>query len=143
MEETFSVKRPFVTVEEAAFLCDVSKTTIRTKIKEYKMKTYLDDKGRIHIRSVDLLPYYHKLMSGRITKAEKELHKAINTRNKALSEYYALCREYDDQLNDDTEVHIPISALRDKLDKVHDSCIELKKVLITIGKQTNYYNTVR
>lgn len=143
MEETFSVKRPFITVEEAAFLCDVSKTTIRTKIKEYKMKTYRDDKGRIHIRSLDLLPYYHKRMTGQITKAEKELHKAINTRNKALSEYYALCREYDDQLNDDTEVHIPISALRDKLDKVHDSCIELKKVLITIGKQTNYYNTVR
>lgn len=143
MEETFSAKRPFVTVEEAAFLCDVSKTTIRTKIKEYKMKTYLDDKGRIHIRSVDLLPYYHKLMAGRITKAEKELHKAINARNKTLSEYYALCREYDDQLNDDAEVSIPISALRDKLDEVHDSCIELKKVLITIGKQTNYYNTVR
>lgn len=143
MEETFSAKRPFVTVQEAAFLCDVSQTTIRTKIKEYKMKTYLDDKGRIHIRSFDLLPYYHKHMSRQIAKAEKDLHKAINARSKVLSEYYALCREYDDQLNDDTEVRIPISVLRDKLDEVHDSCVELKKVLITIGKQTNYYNTVR
>ena len=143
MEEFFSVKHPFVTVQEAAFLCNVSQTTIRTKIKEYKMKTYLDDKGRIHIRSLDPLLYYHKRMTGQIAKAEKDLHKAINARNKVLSEYYALWREYDDQLNGDSEGCITISALRDKLDEVHDSCIELKKVLITIGKQTNYYNTVR
>lgn len=143
MEETFSVKRPFVTVQEAAILCDVSQTTIRTKIKEYKMKTYLDDKGHIHIRSLDLLPYYHKLMAGRIAKAEKELHKAINARNKALFEYYELCREWDDQLNDDVEAHISISVLRDKLDGVHETCIELKKVLVTIGRQTNFYNTIR
>ena len=143
MIDSFSVNHPFVTVQEAAFLCDVSKTTIRTKIKEYKMKTYLDDKGRIHIRTLDLLLYYHKRMTGQIAKAEKDLHKAINTRNKVLSEYYALFREYDDRLNDNSEGCITISALRDKLDEVHDSCIELKKVLITIGKQTNYYNTVR
>lgn len=143
MEETFSAKRPFVTVQEAAILCDVSQTTIRTKIKEYKMKTYLDDKGRIHIRSLDLLPYYHKLMTGKIAKAEKELRKAINARNKALFEYYELYREWDDQLNDDAEAHISISVLRDKLNDVHETCIELKKVLLTIGGQTNFYNTVR
>lgn len=138
MDEAFSVRHPFVTVQEAAFLCNVSQTTIRTKIKEYKMKTYLDDKGHIHIRSVDLLLYFYKRMTGQIAKAEKDLHKAINARNKVLSEYYALCREYDDGEN-----CITISALRDKLDEVHDSCIELKKMLITIGKQTNYYNTIR
>lgn len=143
MEETFSVKRPFVTVQEAASLCNVSQTTIRTKIKEYKMKTYLDDKGRIHVRTLDLLLYYHKHMTRQIAKAEKDLHKAINTHNKVLSEYYALFREYDDRLNDNGEGCVTISALRDKLDEVHDSCIELKKVLITIGKQTNFYNTVR
>lgn len=143
MEETFSVKRPFVTVQEAAFLCNVSQTTIRTKIKEYKMKTYLDDKGHIHIRSLDLLLYYYKCMTRQIAKAEKDLHKAINTRNKVLSEYYALCREHDDRLNDDGDGYISISTLRDKLDEVHVSCVELKKVLITIGKQTNFYNTVR
>lgn len=143
MEEIFSVSHPFVTVQEAAFLCNVSQTTIRTKIKEYKMKTYLDDKGHIHIRTLDLILYYHKRMAGQIAKAEKDLHKAINARNKVLSEYYALFREYDDRLNDDGEGCITISTLRDKLDEVHDSCIELKKVLITIGKQTNYYNTVR
>ena len=59
MDEAFSVRHPFVTVQEAAFLCNVSQTTIRTKIKEYKMKTYLDDKGHIHIRSVDLLLYFY------------------------------------------------------------------------------------
>lgn len=143
MDEAFSVRHPFVTVQEAAFLCDVSQTTIRTKIKEYKMKTYLDDKGRIHIRSVDLLLYFYKRMTGQIAKAEKDLHKAINARNKVLSEYYALCREYDDRLNDDSDGCITISTLKDKLDEVHDSCIELKKMLITIGKQTNYYNTIR
>lgn len=143
MEEIFSAKHQFVTVQEAAFLCNVSQTTIRTKIKEYKMKTYLDDKGHIHIRTLDLLLYYHKRMTGQIAKAEKDLHKAINARNKTLSEYYTLCREYDDRLNGDNDGCITISALRDKLDKVHDSCIELKKMLITIGKQTNYYNTIR
>lgn len=143
MEEIFSVSHPFVTVQEAAFLCDVSQTTIQTKIKEYKMKTYLDDKGHIHIRTLDLLLYYHKRMTGQIAKAEKDLHKAINARNKVLSEYYALFREYDDRLNDNGEGCITISELRDKLDEVHDSCIELKKVLITIGKQTNYYYTVK
>ena len=54
MVDNFSVNHPFVTVREAAFLCDVSQTTIQTKIKEYKMKTYLDDKGRIHIRTLDV-----------------------------------------------------------------------------------------
>lgn len=143
MEEFFSVRHPFVTVQEAAFLCDVSQTTIRTKIKEYKMKTYLDDKGHIHIRTLDLLLYYHKCMTGQIAKAEKDLHKAINARNKVLSEYYALFREYDDRLNDNGEGCVTISALRDKLDELHNSCIELKGVLITIGKQTNYYYTVK
>ena len=101
MEETFSVSHPFVTVQEASFLCDVSQTTIRTKIKEYKMKTYLDDKGRIHIRTLDVLLYYHKRMIRQITKTEKELHKAIDDRNKTLYEYYELAREYDDQLDSD------------------------------------------
>lgn len=143
MDEAFSVRHPFVTVQEAAFLCNVSQTTIRTKIKEYKMKTYLDDKGHIHIRTLDLLLYYHKRMTGQIAKAEKDLHKAINSRNKVLSEYYALCREYDDRLNGDNDGCITISALRDRLDELHNSCIELKKVLVTIGKQTNYYYTIR
>ena len=101
MVDRFSVNHHFVTVQEAAFLCNVSQTTIRKKIKEYKMKTYLDDKGRIHIRTLDVLLYYHKRMTGQIAKAEKDLHKAINARNKVLYEYYELAREYDDQLDSD------------------------------------------
>lgn len=144
MEENFSGQHPFVTVQEAAFICDVSQTTIRTKIKEYKMKIYLDDRGRIHIRTLDLLPYYHKVMTRHIAKAEKELHKAINDRNKALAEYYDLEREHDDQLDADdcTGVYVSVCDLAKKLDEVHDANFELKKVLITMRQLTDFYKII-
>ena len=141
MEETFSVRHPFVTVQEASFLCDVSQTTVRTKIKEYKMKTYLDDKGRIHIRTLDVLLYYHKRMIRQITKTEKELHKAINDRNKTLSEYYELAREYDDQLDSD-DVYISEYDLTKKYQEICYASIKIKQIIESLNSITDFYNTI-
>lgn len=141
MEETFSVSHPFITVQEAAFLCNVSQTTIRTKIKEYKMKTYLDDKGHIHIRTLDVLLYYHKRMIRQIVKTEKELHKAINDRNKTLSEYYELAREYDDQLDSD-DVYISAYDLTKKYEEMYDASIKIKQIIESLNSITDFYNTI-
>ena len=141
MVDNFSVSHPFVTVQEAAFLCDVSQTTIRTKIKEYKMKTYLDDKGRIHIRTLDVLLYYHKRMIRQISKAEKDLHKAINDRNKTLSEYYELAREYDDQLDSD-DVYISEYDLTKKYQEIFDASIKIKQIIESLNSITDFYNTI-
>lgn len=141
MVDSFSVNHPFVTVQEAAFLCDVSQTTIRTKIKEYKMKTYRDDKGRIHIRTLDLLIYYHKRMTGQIAKAEKDLHKAIDDRNETLSEYYELSREYDDQLDSD-DVYISAYDLTKKYEEICDASIKIKQIIESLNSITDFYNTI-
>lgn len=141
MEETFSLSHPFVTVQEAAFLCDVSQTTIRAKIKEYKMKTYLDDKGRIHIRTLDVLLYYHKNIIRQIAKTEKELHKAINDRNKTLSEYYELAREYDDQLYSD-DVYISLHDLTKKYQEICDASLKVKQIIESLHCITDFYNTI-
>lgn len=141
MVDNFSVSHPFITVQEAAFLCDVSQTTIRTKVKEYKMKTYLDDKGRIHIRTLDLLLYYHKRMTGQIAKAEKDLHKAIDDRNEALSEYYELAREYDDQLDSD-DVYISAYDLTKKYKEVYDASLKVKQRIESLHCFTDFYNTI-
>ena len=141
MVDNFSVSHPFVTVQEASFLCDVSQTTIRTKINEYKMKTYLDDKGRIHIRTLDVLLYYHKRMIRQIAKTEKELHKAINDRNKTLSEYYELAREYDDQLDSD-DVYISEYDLTKKYQEIFDASIKIKQIIESLNSITDFYNTI-
>lgn len=141
MEETFSVSHPFVTVQEAAFLCDVSQTTIRTKIKEYKMKTYLDDKGRIHIQTLDVLLYYHKRMIRQIAKTEKELHKAIDDRNETLSEYYELAREYDDQLDSD-DAYISAYDLTKKYKEMYDASLKVKQRIESLQCFTDFYNTI-
>ena len=141
MVDNFSVNHPFVTVQEAAFLCDVSQTTIRTKIKEYKMKIYFDDKGRIHIRTLDVLLYYHKRMTGQIAKTEKELHKAIDDRNETLSEYYELAREYDDQLDSD-DVYISAYDLTKKYEEMCDASLKVKQIIESLHCFTDLYNTI-
>ena len=141
MVDSFSVNHPFVTVQEAAFLCDVSQTTIRTKIKEYKMKTYFDDKGRIHIRTLDVLLYYHKRMTRQIAKAEKDLHKAINAHNKVLYEYYELAREYDDQLDSD-DVYISAYDLTKKYEEMRDASLKVKQRIESLHCFTDLYNTI-
>ena len=141
MVDNFSVSHPFVTVQEAAFLCDVSQTTIRTKIKEYKMKTYLDEKGRIHIRTLDVLLYYHKRMIKQIAKTEKELHKAIDDRNDILSEYYELAREYDDQLDGD-DIYISAYDLTKKYEEVCDASLKVKRRIESLHCFTDFYKTI-
>ena len=141
MVDSFSVNHPFVTVQEAAFLCDVSQTTIRAKIKEYKMKTYLDDKGRIHIRTLDALLYYHKRMIRQIAKTEKELHKATNDRNEILSKYYELAREYDDQLDSD-DAYISEYDLTKKYKEIYDASLKVKQIIESLNSITNFYNTI-
>ena len=141
MVDRFSVNHHFVTVQEAAFLCNVSQTTIRKKIKEYKMKTYLDDKGRIHIRTLDVLLYYHKRMTRQIAKAEKDLHKAINARNKVLYEYYELAREYDDQLDSD-DVSISAYDLTKKYEELCDASLKAKQRIESLHCFTDLYNTI-
>ena len=141
MVDNFSVNHYFVTVQEAAFLCDVSQTTIRTKIKEYKMKTYLDDKGRIHIRTLDVLLYYHKRMIRQIAKTEKDLHKAIDDRNETLSEYYELAREYDDQLDGD-DVYISAYDLTKKYEEMCDASLKVKQRIESLHCFTDLYNTI-
>ena len=141
MVDSFSVNHPFVTVQEAAFLCDVSQTTIRTKIKEYKMKTYLDDKGRIHIRTLDVLLYYHKRIIRQIAKTEKELHKSINDRNEILSKYYELAREYDDQLDSD-DVYISECDLTKKYKEIYDASLKVKQKIESLHCFTDFYNTI-
>lgn len=121
MEEIFSAKHPFVTVQEAAFLCDVSQTTIRTKIKEYKMKTYLDDKGRIHIRTLDLLPYHNSVITTRVMKLEEKIQKLIKERTKALNTYYILEKEYDEQVENGT-IYISQTDLDRQLHFVYQTC---------------------
>lgn len=144
MEDSFSVNHPFVTVQDAADLCDVSQTTIRSKIKEYKMKTYLDDKGRIHIRTLDVLLYYHKRLVGRVAKAEKELHKAIDDRNEALSEYYELAREHDDQLDgeDCAAIYVSECALVKKHKEMYDASHRVRQAIETLHCFTDFYNTI-
>ena len=141
MVDSFSVNHPFVTVQEAAFLCDVSQTTIRAKIKEYKMKTYLDDKGRIHIRTLDVLLYYHKRMIRQIAKTEKELHKATNDRNEILSKYYELAREYDDQLDSD-DAYISEYDLTKKYKEIYDASLKVKQIIESLNSITDFYNTI-
>ena len=141
MVDNFSVSHPFVTVQEASFLCDVSQTTIRTKIKEYKMKTYLDDKGRIHIRTLDVLLYYHKRMIRQIAKTEKELHKATNDRNGILSKYYELAREYDDQLDSD-DAYISEYDLTKKYKEIYDASLKVKQIIESLNSITDFYNTI-
>ena len=141
MVYSFSINHHFVTVQEAAFLCNVSQTTIRTKIKEYKMKTYLDDKGRIHIRTLDLLIYYHKRMTGQIAKAEKDLHKAIDDRNDILSEYYELAREYDDQLDSD-DAYISAYDLTKKYEEMCNASLKVKQKIESLHCFTDLYNTI-
>lgn len=117
----YSAKHPFVTVSEAADLCGVTQPTIRKKIKEYSMKTWLDQKKRIHIRTLDLLPYHDSVITTRVMKLEEKIRKLIKERAKALDAYYALEKEYDEQVEDGS-IYISQTDLDRQLYFVYQAC---------------------
>lgn len=63
----------FYTVQEASDICDVTKTTIRNAIKHFKMKTYVNGKGVIHIYGPHLMAYCNELQSKKEEQLLKEL----------------------------------------------------------------------
>lgn len=126
--QTYTDDHPNVTVSEAAYFCDVSQTTIRRVMKEYNMHFWKDDRGVIHIRSLDLLKYYRKTITAKIMNAESRLQTYVAKRNKALEEYDSIRRTYDDQLEGDA-----LYVSMDDIQKVKDRIViyesELKKAL--------------
>lgn len=96
----FTESNPSVTIEEASNLCDVSKPTIRNNIKKYGMHTWKDDRGVIHIRTLDLLPYYRTVRENKLKQSETLFKKANNLLNKRLKFYDDIRREFDDMVDD-------------------------------------------
>ena len=94
----YTERHPNVTVKEAADFCNVSQTTIRRAMKEYSMHSWKDDKGVIHIRTLDLMKFYRKFMAAKTMNSEEYLQECIAKRARALDEYDSIRRTYDDQL---------------------------------------------
>lgn len=98
----YTERHPNVTIKEAADFCNVSRTTIRRAMKEYSMHSWKDDKGVIHIRTLDLMKFYRKFMAAKTMNSEKYLQECIAKRSRALNEYDNIRRTYDDQLEGET-----------------------------------------
>lgn len=77
----------FYTVLEASELCNVSQPTIRKAVKDCKMKTYTDDRKRLHIYGPDIWNYYRELVTKRIEKAIANVSTALKELDKAKKEY--------------------------------------------------------
>ena len=113
----FTENNPNVTVREAGDFCQVSETTIRKAIKTYGMHTWKDDRGVIHIRSLDLLKYYRHKCNVQLRVMEAKLRTLVNKRRAALEKYDDLRREYDFQL--EGEAHgVTEKDIKDALDTV-------------------------
>ena len=80
-------------------------------------------------------------MIRQIAKTKKELHKAIDYRNKTLSEYYELAREYDDQLYSD-DVYISLHDLTKKYQEIYDASLKVKQIIESLNSITDFYNTI-
>lgn len=94
--EHISYKQPYMTVEEASELCGVTKPTIRKKVKAYDMKTYTDDRKRLHIRTIDILDYYWDLYLSKLNK-EVQVFIAYSKGAKATAKSYRkMLRKIDD-----------------------------------------------
>lgn len=94
----YTERHPNVTIKEAADFCNVSPTTIRKAMKEHCMHSWRDDKGVIHIRTLDLMKFYRKSITAKTMNSEEYLKECITKRARALDEYDSIRRTYDDQL---------------------------------------------
>lgn len=113
----FTENHPNVTVREAGDFCQVSETTIRKAIKTYGMHTWKDDRGVIHIRSLDLLKYYRHKCDVQLRVMEAKLRKLVHKIRAALEKYDELRREYDFQL--EGEAHgVTEKDINDALDAI-------------------------
>ena len=101
-EYKYTEQHPNVTVKEAADFCNVSQTTIRRAMKEYFMHSWKDDKGVVHIRTLDLMKFYRKFIAAKTMNSEEYLQECIAKRARALNEYDSIRRAYDDQLEEET-----------------------------------------
>lgn len=98
----YTERHPNVTVKEAANFCNVSQTIIRRAMKEHGMHSWKDDKGVIHIRTLDLMKFYRKFITAKTMNSEEYLQECIAKRSMALNEYDNIRRTYDDQLEGET-----------------------------------------
>lgn len=94
----YTEQHPNVTIKEAADFCNVSPTTIRKAMKEHCMHSWKDDKGVIHIRTLDLMKFYRKSITAKTMNSKEYLQECIAKRTKALEEYDSIRRTYDEQL---------------------------------------------
>lgn len=117
----FTGNNPNVTVREASDFCQVSETTIRKAIKTYNMHTWKDDRGVIHIRSLDLLKYYRHKCDVQLRAMEAKLRTLVRKRRVALEKYDNLRREYDFQLEGETHgvTEKDIQNALDEVDNLH------------------------
>lgn len=123
----FTERNPNVTVREAGYVCRVSETTIRKAIKTYDMHTWRDDRGVIHIRSLDLLKYYRHRCDVQLRAMEGKLRSLVHKRRVALEKYDDLRREYDFQL--EGEAHgVTEKDIKDAFDDVERLTHELGDV---------------
>lgn len=132
----FTESNPNVTVREAGDFCQVSETTIRKAIKTYDMHTWKDDRGVIHIRSLDLLKYYRHKCDVRLRTMEAKLRTLVHKRRVALEKYDDLRREYDFQLEGEAHgvTEKDVQNALDEVDKlreeVGDASFELYDFLV-------------
>lgn len=118
----FTESNPSVTVREAGDFCQVSETTIRKAIKTYNMHTWKDDRGVIHIRSLDLLKYYRHKCDVQLRTKEAKLRTLVHKRRVAFEKYDNLRREYDFQLEGEAHgvTKKDIQNALDEVDKLHE-----------------------
>ena len=121
----YTEQHPNVTIKEAADFCNVSQTTIRRAMKEHSMHSWKDDKGVIHIRTLDLMKFYRKFITAKTINSEAYLQECIAKRTKALEEYDSIRRTYDEQLEGD-KPYLSEDDIRDVKDKVINCDMQVK-----------------